>query len=94
MRSSCAGSFGGGDSGISSRASSVTGAAPPQFNTSLESSKKVYLGGGELEEVRPRVFPVPSVHEAVVPESDTAMANFVFTSSILTPDGGLIIEIV
>ena len=103
------GYFGGGDSGISSRASSVTGAASPQVSTNLASTEKMYLGGGELEEVGPRVFtssrhsstqqseviPVPSVHEVVVPGSVTAaMASFVFTSSILTPDGGLNIEIV
>ena len=50
------GSFGGRDSGISSRASSVTGAASPRVNTSLASSKKMYLGGEELEEVEPGVF--------------------------------------
>ena len=63
------------------RASSVTGAALPQVNTSLASSKNLERGGEELEEVGP----VPSVHEVVVPGSDTALANFFF----LTPDGGL-----
>ena len=69
-----------------SRASSVTGAALPQVNTSLASSKNLEGGGEELEEVGP----VPSVHEVVVPGSDTALANFFF----LTPDGGLNIEII
>jgi len=50
------GSVGGGDSGISSRASPVTGVASPRVNTSLASSKKMYLGGEELEEVEPGVF--------------------------------------
>ena len=50
------GDSGGGDSGISSRASPVTGAASPRVNTSLASSKKMYLGGEELEEVEPGVF--------------------------------------
>ena len=44
-------SVGGADSGISSRASPVAG-----VNTSLVSSKKMYLGGEELEEVEPGVF--------------------------------------
>ena len=69
-----------------SKASSVTGAALPQVNTSLASSKNLEGGGEELEEVGP----VPSVHEVVVPGSDTALANFFF----LTPDGGLNIEII
>ena len=87
-----------------SRASSVTGAALPQVNTSLASSKNLEGGDEELEEVGPgaltmsrhsstrqsETIPVPSVHEVVVPGSVTALANFFF----LTPDGGLNIEII
>ena len=50
------GDSGGGDSGIRSWASPVTGVASPWVNISLASSKKMYLEGEELEEVEPGVF--------------------------------------
>ena len=71
------GSVGGRDSGISSRASPVTGVALPLVSISLASFKKMYLGGEELEEVEPRVFTRSRHSITIITQAKTRSINII-----------------
>ena len=81
------GSLGGGDSGISSRASTVTGAASPRDTVIHHDHDKLDGPCEKIPDDDEEGGPVTSIHEVVIPGPVTSMADFVFTSVSPAHDG-------
>ena len=80
-------SFGAGDSGISSRASTVTGAASPRDTVIHHDHDQVDGHGEKIPGNDEEGDAVTLIHEVVIPGQVTSMADFVFTRVSPAHDG-------